>query len=93
MAIRRRRPAAKAAQAPTSRVHAVSTAEQFWSMMDKAAAAKRLVVVQLYQVCRLACPRLAPALCPPLHSSAQLPESRRAVVMLPPMRRRRLCCP
>lgn len=50
MAVRRRRPTPKPAAAPTSRVHAVETLEQWETMLAKAAAAKKLLVVQFYKV-------------------------------------------
>ena len=47
---RRRRPAAKAGPAPSTRVHAVHDLEQWATLAAKAEAAGRLLVVQFYQV-------------------------------------------
>lgn len=50
MAVRRRRPAAKAGPAQTVRVHAIETLEAWQAALAKAEASRRVLVVQLYQV-------------------------------------------
>lgn len=50
MAVRRRRPAAKAGPAQTVRVHSIETLEAWQAALAKAEASSRVLVVQLYQV-------------------------------------------
>ena len=50
MAVRRRKPVAKAGPAPTARVHAVQSLEQWENMLAKAGSSNRLVVAQIFQV-------------------------------------------
>lgn len=75
MAIRRRRPAAKPAAAPTTRVLAVDTQEQFSRLLAKAESAGRLLVVQFYQARNYTCMQMRQA----FKQMSGMPGMRKAV--------------